>query len=242
MVKIINMMLPPGSLGRPGSPLNYRGVTIHNTGNPSFGANALANVNYMLENAHNMYNSWHYTVDEDYIIRSVPENEEAYHTGNSEGNHTTIGIEITENSDGNILQATDNAARLAADILRRHGDKQAVWKQNIFQHNDWTGKDCPGQIRRGNPYGWTEFLGRVNRYLQQPEMERILKYNARFLIRDGDVRAVQNRLKIFGFYQGVADGIYGPETARAVRAFQVDRGIRPADGIVGEDTWTVLWA
>lgn len=240
-MKIVDILLPPGSLGRPGTPLDFAGVTIHNTGNPSPSADAPANVHYMLENAHNMYNSWHYTVDEDHIIRSVPENEEAYHTGNREGNHTTVGIEIAENSGGDILKATNNAARLAAGVLRRHGIKKAIWQENIFQHYDWTGKDCPGQIRRGNPYGWTDFVDRVNMYLNMPELKRLLQYDAAMPMRGGDVRALQRRLRALGFYEGEPDGIFGPATDRAVRAFQAGRGLRPADGVVGDATWEALW-
>lgn len=240
-MEIITMMLPPGSLGRPQTKLAFRGVTIHNTGNPSPGANALANVQYMLENAHTMYNSWHYTVDDHEIIRSVPEDEEAYHTGVREGNHTTIGIEITENKGGDILKATNNAARLAADILRRHGDTEAVWKTNIFQHNDWTGKDCPDQIRRGNPYDWDTFINHVDMYLRQPAMRRVLKFNAAEPLRGDDVRLVQNRLITLGFYKGAADGIYGLKTVQAVRAFQSARGITAKDGAVGTYTWSALF-
>ena len=36
------------------------------------------------------------------------------------------------------------------------------------------------------------------------------------------------------------DGVYGPATERAVRAFQQAYGL-PVDGIVGEETWQVLY-
>lgn len=240
-MNIITMLLPAGSLGRNQARLDFKGVTIHNTDNSNPGADALQNVRYMIDNAHNMYNSWHYTVDDHQIIRSVPEDEEAMHTGSREGNHTTVGIEITQNSDGNILKATNNATWLAANILRRHGINRAIWKENIFQHHDWTGKDCPSQIRRGIPYDWNTFVNRVNVFLRQPALSRILRYVPSSLMRGNDVRMAQRRLGALGFYSGRADGAYGAQTAEAVRRFQSARGITPQDGILGPYTWSMLW-
>lgn len=237
---IRTMLLPLGSLGRNQAKLDYRGVTIHNTDNPRIGADAEANVHYMLENAHNMYNSWHYTVDDHQIIRSIPENEEAMHTGSREGNHTTIGIEIAENADGDIRIATDTAAWLASDILRRHGQTRAVWKENIFQHHDWTGKNCPAEIRRGIPYDWDTFIDRVNLYLRQPALTRALQYNSKSLMRGDDVRTAQSRLKALGYYAGTVDGIFGEGTQKAVQNFQIKKGLI-ADGVIGPTTWAQLW-
>ncbi|MEI6101143.1 MAG: N-acetylmuramoyl-L-alanine amidase, partial [Eubacteriales bacterium] len=228
-------------LGRNHARLDFKGVTIHNTDNSKPGADALGNVQYMLENAHTMYNSWHYTVDDHQIIRSVPENEEAMHSGSREGNHTTVGIEICQNSDGDILKATNNAAWLAANVLRRHGISRAVWKQNIFQHHDWTGKDCPSQIRRGIPYNWDTFIAHVNTYLSEPPLRRILKYRPDEPMRGSDVRAAQDRLHTLGFLAGQTDGVYGAKTAVAVRGFQTARGIDPRDGVLGPYTWSQLW-
>lgn len=240
-MNITNMLLPPGSRGRRQRALDFKGVTIHNTDNPGAGSDALANARYMLDNANKMYNSWHYTVDDHRIIRSVPENEEAMHTGSREGNHTTVGIEITQNEGGNILKATNNAAWLTADILRRHGADSAVWKRNLFQHNDWTGKDCPSQLRRGIPYGWSTFISRVNAYLRQPRLDRTLRFNPEEPMRGGDVRMAQTRLQELGFPVGGSDGVYGARTAEAVRRFQASRGIEPVDGVIGRYTWSQLW-
>ena len=71
----------------------------------------------------------------------------------------TISIEICDNRDGDIRKATDNAVELCADILRRNGIKNV--SGHLFQHWNWTGKDCPYDIRRGNPYNWQTFVSKV---------------------------------------------------------------------------------
>jgi predicted chitinase len=55
------------------------------------------------------------------------------------------------------------------------------------------------------------------------------------------VKAVQQQLKAAGFLAGAADGIYGPGTAQAVKAFQQANGL-PADGVVGPQTRQALAA
>lgn len=54
-----------------------------------------------------------------------------------------------------------------------------------------------------------------------------------------DVRAVQELLRILGYYQAEADGVYGPATAEAVRRFQATHGLTP-DGVVGPNTYDAL--
>jgi peptidoglycan hydrolase-like protein with peptidoglycan-binding domain len=63
------------------------------------------------------------------------------------------------------------------------------------------------------------------------------------LLRQGtrgeDVRWVQRRLQTHGFEPGPADGVFGPRTDAAVRAFQRARSLE-ADGIVGPHTRQAL--
>lgn len=54
-----------------------------------------------------------------------------------------------------------------------------------------------------------------------------------------DVQELQERLKTLGFGPETIDGVYGPETAEAVRRFQQAAGLTP-DGVVGEKTWAAL--
>jgi peptidoglycan hydrolase-like protein with peptidoglycan-binding domain len=62
------------------------------------------------------------------------------------------------------------------------------------------------------------------------------------LVREGDqqhpVQTLQYLLRARGHTLTV-DGIFGPGTDAAVRAFQQQRGL-PVDGIVGPNTWSAL--
>ena len=49
--------------------------------------------------------------------------------------------------------------------------------------------------------------------------------------RQWDVGAVQRELARFGYYKGSVDGKVGPVTRRAIRAFQVDAGLKPTGRI-----------
>lgn len=53
------------------------------------------------------------------------------------------------------------------------------------------------------------------------------------------VRLLQRALNSATLDAGVEDGIYGPQTAAAVRRFQRSQGM-PEDGIVGPQTWAVI--
>lgn len=53
------------------------------------------------------------------------------------------------------------------------------------------------------------------------------------------VREIQRRLKQWGYYEGEVDGIYGSETADAVRFFQQTNGLS-SDGIAGSATLEAL--
>ena len=57
--------------------------------------------------------------------------------------------------------------------------------------------------------------------------------------RGETVRTVQTKLRRWGYYSGSVDGIYGPATEKAVRAFQKKNGLA-VDGIVGRATFAAL--
>lgn len=55
------------------------------------------------------------------------------------------------------------------------------------------------------------------------------------MTRGDDVTDLQQRLGSLGFDAGWLDGIFGPDTERAVRDFQHNQGLTP-DGVVGRET------
>lgn len=57
--------------------------------------------------------------------------------------------------------------------------------------------------------------------------------------RGGITKLVQQRLTSLGYNAGAADGINGPNTQKAIKAFQAAKGLA-ADGIVGPNTWRKL--
>ena len=54
-----------------------------------------------------------------------------------------------------------------------------------------------------------------------------------------EVKAIQFLLRARGFYKAQADGIFGAQTAAAVKAFQRSKGLK-ADGVVGAQTFPKL--
>jgi len=71
--------------------------------------------------------------------------------------------------------------------------------------------------------------------------KRVLIYReGRSVMSGPDVQEVQEALFALGYLKTECDGLYGQQTADAVRAFQADNGLEP-DGIVGERTRKALF-
>jgi len=166
-IEIIQDLIPAGSLGSASPLIRMDGVTIHDSGSRQPGTNARWLARYLKSaDARKREASWHFAVDDHEIIQSIPIEKEAWHCGNSRGNQATLSIEICVNSDGDIVAATSKAAELCAYLLR---DAGLPVEGHVFQHHDWSRKNCPEQLRAGNPYPWDEFLSLVNDYYNMEE-------------------------------------------------------------------------
>lgn len=159
-MNIIQDFIPAGRANRPGKQLvGPKYITIHETGNTSAGADALAHAKYLKgDSAASRPASWHFTVDDVRVVQHLPLSEVAWHAGdgNGPGNSSTIGIEICENADGDRAKAEEKAAELVAFLLKTY--KLGI--EAVVQHNRWSGKNCP-RIIRSRPGGWESFLQKV---------------------------------------------------------------------------------
>ncbi len=158
MVSIKQQLVPTRSLtSGVGNLCNY--ITIHETANTAKGANAQSHAN-LQSKGNSRLASWHYQVDDKEIIQSFLDNVQCWHAGDGQGkgNMESIGIEICVNSDGNFKNAVQNAAELVKQLMEKHN----IPINNVVQHNRWSGKDCPHNLRDGSKgIHWGDFIGLV---------------------------------------------------------------------------------
>ena len=103
----------------------------------------------------------------------------------------------------------------------------------VDEENGW------GKLKSGA--GWIS-LKYTEKYTKtsstKPTLNRILKLVSPNM-RGDDIKWAQNRLNELGYNAGKADGIFGPNTDKAVKAFQKANGLSQ-DGDIGPKTWAKL--
>jgi N-acetylmuramoyl-L-alanine amidase len=154
-------LIPVGASNRPGTHITPTHITIHNTANPSKGADAAMHAAYVKgPDARARQVSWHFTVDEHQVYKHLPTNEKGWHAGG--GNAKSIGIEVCENKGSDAEATADRAALLTALMMLAYG----VPRERVVPHQAWTGKDCPRVLLRA-PGGFDAFRDRAVEYLKQ---------------------------------------------------------------------------
>lgn len=129
--------------------------TVHETGNFNKGATASMHTKYFqnLENADETYLGAHIFVDEDEILQVLPLNEVAYHAGDSEGNNTSIGIEMAVN--GDVEATRENTKKLGIAYLLAYPDTL------FYRHYDWNEKWCPYLLMNEGEKAWDDFVADI---------------------------------------------------------------------------------
>ncbi|AIC95428.1 N-acetylmuramoyl-L-alanine amidase [Shouchella lehensis] len=136
------------------NPQNY--ITVHQTGNTRAGANAEMHAR-LQSNGNSRSASWHYQVDDKEAIQSFEHTAQCWAAGDGRGpgNMQSVHVEICINSDGDYVQAVKNGAALVKVLM----DQMKLPISRVKQHWDWSGKNCPQQIRAGQKgIGWNDFL------------------------------------------------------------------------------------
>ena len=126
-------------------------IVVHNTANDASARNEIA---YMISN--NQEVSFHYAVDDKEVVQGIPENRNAWHSGDGEhgkGNREGVAIEICYSKGGGdrFVQAEKNAVDLIVSILKKYN-----WGvDKVTKHQDYNGKYCP---HRTLDMGWDRFI------------------------------------------------------------------------------------
>ena len=154
-------------------------ITIHETDNPRIGANAQAHANLQTDGTVRQA-SWHIQVDDTEAIRSYPNIAQCWHAGTDEGNRTSVAIEICVNADGDYDKAFARAAEVAAEIRV----ELSLGRDAVVQHNTWTGKNCPSQMRLTGR--WQEFLDLTEPKENKPMSKMVSPFEGRLTQHHGD--------------------------------------------------------
>ncbi|GLW53980.1 peptidoglycan recognition protein family protein [Kitasatospora phosalacinea] len=139
------------------------------------------------------------------------------------------------------LQVVDNTTDRG---LTWHGAGGSAWGGH---------PDCPGEIRKAQRGA---IIARAAELLGAPTAPtapapptrpaptapawpgRYISLRSPYM-RGDDVRRWQERMRARGWQLDV-DGVYGPKSAAAARAFQIEKRLTP-DSIIGPATWAAAW-
>jgi len=130
-------------------------IVVHETDNTRSGADADAHSRLQF-NGNSRSASWHYTVDDKEAVQSFEHAWRCWAAGSNTGNNQGLQVEVCVNSDGNYLKAMQNAAELVAKLMK----DENIPIQNVVQHNHFSGKNCPRNMREGK-ISWSQFITRV---------------------------------------------------------------------------------
>jgi hypothetical protein len=143
---------------RTGIAMKPESLTWHETANYNTGADADMHSRWLDNGAGDQYLSVHFFVDDHKAIQKIPLNEVSWHAGDGDGpgNYTSLSFEFCVNFDGDFEKTFRNMAELFGYIQYK------LDLDDAFQHNHWSGKDCPRLLRQQNR--WLEALDLIEAY------------------------------------------------------------------------------
>ena len=211
---------------RGGTPIRY--IVVHDTGNPSRGANATAHYNYF--NGGDRSSSADFFVDDTQVL-CVNDYYKFYtwHCGDGHGkygitNRNSVGIEFCINVDSDRDKTLERTAQLVRELMQELN----IPIERVVRHYDASRKNCP-QSMSGNGWAqWYEFKEKLKgEDLTMAQYEE-LKNEISQLTETVKVLATElHDLKHPMIYNYIDNNM--PEWAREAVSWAVENGILNGD-------------
>lgn len=200
-------------------PIKY--IVIHDTGNTSKGADAMAHYNYF--NGGNRKSSADFFVD-DKCILCVNNYHKYYswHCGDGRGkygitNGNSVGVEMCINSDSNRKTTLRSMVILVAELMHELG----IPIERVVRHYDASRKNCPASMSKSNWAEWYEFKKMLKgEDLTMTQYEELKSEIA-------GLRAAVDRLSNKMIYDYIDENM--PDWARPTIQKLIDRGYLKGD-------------
>ena len=212
---------------RGGIPIRY--IVVHDTGNPSRGANATAHYNYF--NGGDRSSSADFFADDTQVL-CVNDYYKFYtwHCGDGHGkygitNRNSVGIEFCINVDSDRNKTLERTAQLVRELMQELN----IPIDRVVRHYDASRKNCP-QSMSGNGWAqWYEFKEKLKgEDLTMAQYEE-LKNEISQLTETVKVLATElHDLKHPMIYNYIDNNM--PEWAREAVSWAVENGILNGDG------------
>ena len=154
-------------------------IVVHETDNTRSGADADAHAR-LQANGNSRLASWHYTVDDKEAVQSFEHAWRCWAAGSTTGNNQGIQVEVCVNGDGNYQKAMQNTAELVAKIMK----DESIPIQNVVQHNHFSGKNCPRNMRDGK-VSWSQFITMVKNASGNAQQQKPIIDNNKYRVLTG---------------------------------------------------------
>ena len=211
---------------RGGTPIKY--IVVHDTGNPSRGANATAHYNYF--NGGDRSSSADFFVDDTQVL-CVNDYYKFYtwHCGDGHGkygitNRNSVGIEFCINVDSDRDKTLERTAQLVRELMQQLN----IPIDRVVRHYDASRKNCPQSMSKNGWAAWYEFKEKLKgEDLTMAQYEE-LKNEISQLTETVKVLATElHDLKHPMIYNYIDNNM--PEWARSAVSWAVENGILNGD-------------
>ena len=211
---------------RGGTPIKY--IVVHDTGNPSRGANATAHYNYF--NGGDRSSSADFFVDDTQVL-CVNDYYKYYtwHCGDGRGkygitNRNSVGIEFCINVDSDRDKTLEHTAQLVRELMQELN----IPIDRVVRHYDASRKNCPQSMSKNGWAQWYKFKEKLkDEDLTMAQYEE-LKNEISQLTETVKVLATElHDLKHPMIYNYIDNNM--PEWARSAVSWAVENGILNGD-------------